>query len=251
MDLFEQAKKIVLEAGRELLDREGAGEIAAKSETDFVTAVDIRVQKMIFERLHGLDGSVQFIGEEKDNEEVDRGGKVWILDPVDGTTNFIHDLHHSVISLAYAENWQTKFGIVYNPYTEEIFEAELGKGAFLNGKPISVSKKEHLCQCLVSVGTAPAYRDSADATFARMRRIFDRCQDIRRVGSGALELCYVGCGRLDGFYEEILKLWDYAAAQLVIREAGGVAEEIKGGFIAGTPAIMEELYQAVGNTPEC
>ena len=245
MDLFETAKIIVLRAGQQLMDRDGAQEISEKTETDFVTAVDLRVQRMIFEELSALDPSVQFIGEEKDNREVDRHGKVWILDPVDGTTNFIHDFHHSVISLAYAEQRVTKYGIVYCPYTGEVIEARLGEGAWCNGVPMKVSQKTSLSQCLISTGTSPAYRDCTDVTFARMRRIFERCQDIRRIGSAALELSYLACGRLDGFYEEILKLWDYAAAQLMIREAGGIAVEYGEGFLAGTPKIMEELRTVI------
>ncbi|MCI5481800.1 MAG: inositol monophosphatase [Lachnospiraceae bacterium] len=245
MELFEQAKEIVLEAGRELLDRKGAMDIQEKSETDFVTAVDLRVQSMIFERLLKLDPSVQLMGEEKDNRNVDPDGRIWILDPVDGTTNFIHDFHHSVISLAYVERRETMYGIVYSPYSGEVFEAWKGKGAWCSGKRMNVSKKSALAQCLISTGTAPARRDRSEATFLRMKRIFDRCQDIRRIGSGALELCYVACGRLDGFYEEVLKPWDYAAGQLMIREAGGIAEVMGEGFLAGTPGIMEELRQTL------
>ena len=110
---------------------------------------------------------------------------------------------------------------------------------------MKVSQKTSLSQCLISTGTSPAYRDCTDVTFARMRRIFERCQDIRRIGSAALELSYLACGRLDGFYEEILKLWDYAAAQLMIREAGGIAVEYGEGFLAGTPKIMEELRTVI------
>ena len=103
MDLFSEAIKIVLEAGRQLTERKGIDDISEKGPTDYVTAVDIRVQKMIFEKLSQIEPDVQFLGEEKDNEEIDPQGKIWILDPVDGTTNLIHDFQHSVISLAYQE----------------------------------------------------------------------------------------------------------------------------------------------------
>ena len=215
------------------------------SPRDLVTKYDTSVQEFLRRALKEALPEAGFFGEEEQAHEI-AGKRAWfIVDPIDGTTNFIHDFHHSVISLAYAEQRVTKYGIVYCPYTGEVFEARLGEGAWCNGVPMKVSQKTSLSQCLISTGTSPAYRDCTDVTFARMRRIFERCQDIRRIGSAALELSYLACGRLDGFYEEILKLWDYAAAQLMIREAGGIAVEYGEGFLAGTPKIMEELRTVI------
>lgn len=239
--LFEKAVKIVKKNGEELIERDGADAIREKGRTDYVTEVDVRVQRQIFEALKELDPAAQFLGEEKENQGIDREGSIWILDPVDGTTNLIHDFQHSTISLAYAKGKKVRFGVVYDPFREECFTAELGKGAFLNGRPIQVSGKKRLGDCLIAMGTSPGCREHADENFARMRRVYDRCQDIRRIGSAALELSYVACGRLDGFYEENLKIWDYAAGSLLVTEAGGTMAADRPDTMACTPEIREEF----------
>lgn len=239
--LFEKAVKIVKKNGEELIERDGADAIREKGRTDYVTEVDVRVQRQIFEALKELDPAAQFLGEEKENQGIDREGSIWILDPVDGTTNLIHDFQHSTISLAYAKGGKVRFGVVYDPFREECFTAELGKGAFLNGRPIQVSGKKRLEDCLIAMGTSPGCREHADENFARMRRVYDRCQDIRRIGSAALELSYVACGRLDGFYEENLKIWDYAAGSLLVTEAGGTMAADRPDTMACTPEIREEF----------
>ena len=241
MNLYSRAMDIVLEAGNELIEREGIERISEKSKTDYVTEVDIRVQKMIFEKLSRLDPTVQFLGEEKDNRKIDPHGKIWILDPVDGTTNLIHDFQHSVISLAYQEAGDVQFGIVYNPFSRELFSGKKGSGAYLNDRKISVSNVRSLSQSLISIGTAPGCREDADRAFARMRRIYDCCQDIRRVGTAALELAYVACGRLDGFYEGHLHIWDYAAGKLLVEEAGGIVLADQERVFASAPGIAEEF----------
>ena len=139
MEFHREALEIVLAAGRELTGRRGADHIKEKGHTDYVTEVDVRVQQFIFRELSKIDPGAQFLGEEKDNSGVDTNGRVWILDPVDGTTNFIHDFQHSVVSLACSERGRITSGIVYDPYRRECFEAQEGRGAFLNKKPVSVS----------------------------------------------------------------------------------------------------------------
>lgn len=248
-ELLKQAEAAVLAAG-ELLRQGGALEIEKKGVTDFVTQIDRAVQARLERELFELDPGVQFMGEEKDNSGLDFAGRLWILDPVDGTTNLIHGLHHSVISLALTENEQAVGAIVYQPESGELFTAEIGGGAFLNGEPISVSQTCNFRESLISVGTNPGCREDADAMFARQRRIYDRCCDIRRIGAAALELCYVAAGRLDGYVEHGLKPWDYAAADLIIREAGGVVTDFSGNaprcgspsnIVAANPAIHREL----------
>ena len=247
MEFHREALEIVLAAGRELTGRRGADHIKEK-------------------RAHRLcDGggcagaAVHFPGALKDRpgrpvpgggEGQQRRGHEWPgvdPDPVDGTTNFIHDFQHSVVSLACSERGRITSGIVYDPYRRECFEAQEGWGAFLNKRPVSVSKAAELSQCLIAVGTSPGHRERADESFRKMRAVYDRCQDIRRVGSAALELCYVACGRLDGFFEERLKLWDYGAAGLILREAGGWIQADERQVAAGTPGIREELLGLVGD----
>ena len=219
--LAEGAVQAVLEAGELLADPAAVRSIRAKSETDYVTNVDLAVQEFLRERLAALAPDVQFMGEEQDNSALDLTRPCWILDPVDGTTNLIHQFQHSAISLALAEGGQIVFGVVYNPYTEECFAACRGGGALRNGVPIHVSDVSRLEDSLLSTGTVPGRRELADAAFRQMRALYDRCQDVRRTGCASLDLCWVACGRLDGYVELSLQPWDYAAGMRIAAEAGG------------------------------
>ena len=219
--LEEQAVQAVREAGALLADPAAVRSIRAKSKTDYVTNVDVAVQAFLRERLVALAPDVQFMGEEQDNTGLDWSRPYWILDPVDGTTNLIHSFRHSAISLALAEGGQAVFGVVYNPYTEECFTARRGGGALRNGVPIQVSAVSRLEDSLLSAGTVPGQRELADAAFRQMRALYDRCQDVRRMGCASLELCDVACGRLEGYVELSLQPWDYAAGMLILAEAGG------------------------------
>ena len=219
--LEEQAVQAVWEAGALLADPAAVRSIRAKSETDYVTNVDVAVQEFLRERLAVLAPDVQFMGEEQDNSALDWSRPCWILDPVDGTTNLIHNFRHSAISLALSEAGQIIFGVVYNPYSGECFTARWGQGAFCNGSPIRVSSADRLEDSLLSVGTGPGRRKLADTAFRQMRALYDRCQDVRRNGCASLDLCWVACGRLDGYVELSLQPWDYAAGRLLVEEAGG------------------------------
>ena len=219
--LEEQAVQAVREAGALLADPAAVRSIRAKSKTDYVTNVDVAVQEFLRERLAALAPDIQFMGEEQDNRPLDWSRPCWILDPVDGTTNLIHRFRHSAVSLALAEGRQIVFGMVYNPYTEECFTARRGGGAFRNGVPIQVSAVSRLEDSLLSAGTVPGQRELADAAFRQMRALYDRCQDVRRMGCASLELCDVACGRLEGYVELSLQPWDYAAGMLILAEAGG------------------------------
>ena len=140
---------------------------------------------------------------------------------MDGTTNLIHNFRHSAVSLALSEAGQILFGVVYNPYSGECFTARRGQGAFCNGSPIRVSSADRLEDSLLSVGTVPGRRKLADTAFRQMRALYDTCQDVRRTGCASLDLCWVACGRLDGYVELSLQPWDYAAGMLIVAEAGG------------------------------
>lgn len=219
---------IIQEAGRLLHDRARCASVREKGKTDFVTAVDTTVQSYIRERLQTLDSSIQFMGEEQDNSRIVPDRLTWILDPVDGTTNLIHGFRHSAISLALAEGEQVLLGVIYDPFTEELFTAQLGGGAFCNQKPIHVSKAQTLADSLCSAGTNPGNREQADAAFRRMRALYDHCHDIRRIGAASIELCYVACGRLDAYLEHGLRPWDFAAGKLILKEAGGKITDYQG-----------------------
>ena len=219
---------IVREAGEIILRREGADRIAAKAAQDFVTDVDFRVQCFIRDRLAQDWPQIQFMGEEQDNSGLDFSRPYWVLDPIDGTTNFIHNFHHSVISLALVINHEPQFGVVYNPSYGEEFTGILGGGAYLNGQPIRVSSVPSLSEALVFVGTAPYRRNEMDENFDRIQRVYLASHDVRRFGCTALELCYLACGRADGYFEFGTKPWDIAAGWLILREAGGEAVSVDG-----------------------
>lgn len=220
---------IVRDAGELMLRREGADHIAAKAAQDFVTEVDFRVQSYICDRLRAGWPGIQFMGEEKDNSDIDFSKPYWVLDPIDGTTNFIHDFHASVISLALVLDHDPIFGVVYNPSTGEEFTGIRGGGAYLNGAPIHVSSAASLSEALVFVGTAPYRRNEMDENFRRIQRVYLASHDIRRFGCTALELCYIACGRADGQFEFGTKPWDIAAGWLILREAGGEVVSVFGG----------------------
>lgn len=219
--LIEQAVKAVRKAGALLTDQSAVRNIWAKSETDFVTNVDVTVQETLKAQLASLAPEIQFMGEEQDNSRLDWNRPCWILDPVDGTTNLIHSFQHSAISLALAEGGQIVFGMVYNPYSGECFTARRGCGAWRNGRFIHVSSVSRLEDSLLCAGTVPGRRELADKAFCQMRNLYNVCQDIRRTGCASLDLCWVACGRLDGYVELFLQPWDYAAGLLIVNEAGG------------------------------
>ena len=223
-----QIIQAVKEAGKLAADPAAVNTVTAKSPTDFVTNVDITIQKILRDQLEELAPAVQFLGEEGEATAIDSGRPFWILDPVDGTTNLIHHFRHSAISLALSEAGQVVFGVVYNPYTQECYTARRGGGAFCNGRPIRVSKTTRLADSLLSTGTVPGRRDLADEAFRQMRILYDRCQDVRRTGCASLDLCWVACGRLEGYVELSLQPWDYAAGLLLVEEAGGAVTALDG-----------------------
>lgn len=226
---MEKLIELIKETRKIALDRDSACDISVKGAADFVTKVDMGVQEFLRPRLAELYPDVQFMSEEKDNSEIDMDGKVWILDPIDGTTNLIHDYKMSAVSLGMTDKGVPVLGIVYNPFSDEMFYAEKGKGAYLNGKRISVANADTLEKSLISVGTSPYYKELADVNFELIKRFFIASEDIRRCGSAALDLCYLACGRIDGYFEQNLKPWDYAAGIAILREAGGTVTDMEGG----------------------
>ena len=223
-DASEQVKK----AGRILLEQLKSDMIRKKAPKDFVTDIDTTVQETLQQGLRNLAPEIQFMGEEKDNSDLDLSKPTWILDPVDGTLNLIHGFRHSAISLALAVQKEVVLGIVYNPFSDEMFTAVKGEGAFLNGSLIHVSGCMELSEAVCLVGTNPAYRKNSEQVFSRIRRLYENSVDIRRMGSAALDLCYVACGRADCYVEEGLFPWDYAAGILIVKEAGGTVTDLQG-----------------------
>lgn len=253
-EIWKTMEQVVLDAGNSLLDREESTKVHKKGFADFVTEVDLHVQGIISKQLNEKFPSIQFMGEEKDNSDLDFSQAVWILDPVDGTTNLIRDMKMSVISLALAVNREAVAGVIYQPYTRELFSAAKGKGAYVNGTPIKVSDAAQLKSSVIAMGTSPYYHELAEQTFDAAKRIFCASMDIRRSGSAAMDLAYVAAGRLEGMYELILQPWDIAAGKIIIEEAGGKMTRLsgdsvdvteKGSIMATNSHIHEELKEII------
>jgi len=222
--MFTNGNFIVLQAlvgdTGSLVREHGTLTVDAKGFGDYVTQMDLLVQATLVERLHNAFPNAKFFGEEENARDDIRTGLGFIIDPIDGTTNFIHNFGHCAISVGVCDEGEIVAGVVYDPFADEMFAAQKGKGASLNGEPIRASGAQTLADCLVSVGTNAGRRDRADEAFARMRRLYNVCQDVRRIGAASLDLCYVACGRTDAYCEHDLKPWDYAAGALIAREAG-------------------------------
>ena len=203
---------------------------AKEGKKNFVTKYDIAVQDFLFTELGKAFPEAEFVGEEGANN-FESTALRFIIDPIDGTTNFMQDFRCSCISVALCKENDVIAGVIYNPYTNEIFSAEKGKGAYLNGEKISVSDRP-LSDGLALFGTSPYHPENTDATFALLRKVFDFCRDIRRSGSAAYDICTIACGRCEVFFEKELQPWDIAAGTLILREAGGVAMNYEGNEIS-------------------
>jgi myo-inositol-1(or 4)-monophosphatase len=199
-----------------------------KSASNCVTQIDYNVEAFLVSELSKILPESNIITEEATQNQFDFSKPTWILDPVDGTTNLMHSYNHSAISLALFIDKKPQIGIIYNPYNEELFTAEFGLGAFLNGKKIQVSSNKTLDKSLICFGTSPYEKEKSEKVFSITHKIFLSCQDIRRSGSAALDIAYVACGRLDAYFELNLKPWDFAGGILILLEAGGKITNWKG-----------------------
>lgn len=207
---------------------------------DVVTAYDRQVQELLIARLSEKLPEARFYCEENDRHDDLHADCVFIIDPIDGTMNFVHGLHHSCISVACMRGGVLRVAAVCNPYSDELFTAVRGEGAFLNGRPIHASS-DSLADSLVACGTAPYDTGATDRTFALIRLAYRSSLDIRREGAAALDLCAVAAGRYGLFFELGLSLWDYAAGMLLVEEAGGVCCTVEGGELpldGGKPTVL-------------
>lgn len=226
--------------------------IAEKHPNDFVTEVDQRVEQEIISIIQKAYPTHSILGEE--GGEIQGDDYQWIIDPIDGTRNFIHGFPHFAISIAVAHKNKLEHGVIYDPIRQELFTASRGKGAHLNERRIRVSQRKHLGECLL--GTGFAYRHvTNDHTIPSriLHGIIPVCGDIRRAGAATLDLAYVACGRLDGFWELGLHIWDIAAGILLVKEAGGMVCDPSGGenylktgnIVAANPAIMRQFLKTI------
>lgn len=244
--MLQKIIQIVHECGEIIL---GASDIERmthhkEGKGNFVTDYDSRVQAALKEKLLNLVPEAVFFGEEDDADKAEIGtGYAFIVDPIDGTSNFMRGYRASCISVALAKDGYPVMGVVYNPYMQETFYAEKGKGAFLNGKPIHTSDRT-LEQGLVLFGTAPYREDLAKKSFEVAYRYFTVAEDLRRSGSAAIDLCALACGRAEFYFELTLCPWDYAAGALIVEEAGGIVSDL-----AGNPVTYDRKQTVAARAP--
>ncbi len=224
--MLDKVIEIVREAGCFMLNRDFKVENKGTISNN-VTTADLAVQDFLESRLAFLLTDSVFIGEEGDFSAYSHSEQYrWIVDPIDGTANFIHDMGLSVISVALVKDQKSILGVVYHPYRDEMFYAMEGKGAFLNGTEISVSDRD-FAHSLICTAASLYNREYAKPCFQVMEKVYAECDDFRRLGSAALELVYLACGRVDLYFEIRLFPWDFAAAEVIIREAGGYVGTIE------------------------
>lgn len=228
-DLIKKISLLVKECGKVILnaDREKMAIDIKSGVADLVTEYDKKIQNQLEIGLKGILPEAKFIGEEGSSDKLSDEGFAFIVDPIDGTTNFVKDYHMSAISVALLKGREAVAGVVYNPYLDEMFSAIKGQGAFLNGKKISVSSQP-LDKALVLFGSAPYDKHLFKETLEILSEYFYKALDIRRCGSAALDLCSIACGRADIYFELVVSPWDFAAGKLLVEEAGGVVTTIDG-----------------------
>ena len=225
---------------------------------DVVTAYDRRVQTQLIDELRAALPGAHFFCEELGEQESLDAEHVFIIDPIDGTMNFVRGFSHSCIAVAYASRGRVEAAAVYNPYLDELFYAVRGGGAFLNGRPLRTAEDD-LENSVVCFGTSPYRLDLAGRGFALAKTVFDHCLDLRREGTAELDLCSVAAGRAGLYFELSLSLWDYAAGALLVEEAGGVCRTVEGAPLpftgekssvaaAASEAVMEEFLRLAGQT---
>jgi len=228
MEIKKTAVETALEAGALLKKRLGSpGRVDFKGEVNIVTEMDRKSEEFIVGRIRRDFPDHGIIAEESD-ELTARGGYRWIIDPLDGTTNYAHGNPVFCVSIAFEDHGEVTLGVVYNPMLDELFIADKHGGATLNNKNIKVSETASLDKSLLATGFPYDLRTSGQNNFDHFRAFSVKAQAIRRAGSAALDLSYVACGRFDGFWEMKLSPWDTAAAALIVEEAGGRVTDFGG-----------------------
>jgi myo-inositol-1(or 4)-monophosphatase len=227
-DIIHDCEQAARLAGQILVEMQGKILAREKAPADLVTEADMKSQRAIFEFLHVRYPDFGFVGEEQlETNSAGSSEFSWIVDPLDGTTNYVHGLDNFCISIALRRHEQIVAGIVFDPIKAELFRASAGDGAMLNGDRLKSSSVTRIDQALIAASfPARVRRDSPD--IARFVNVLCECQALRRMGSAALNLCYVAVGKLDGYWATSTKIWDVAAGILMIQEAGGIVSSLEG-----------------------
>ncbi|MEM0949331.1 MAG: inositol monophosphatase family protein [Pseudomonadota bacterium] len=227
-------------------------QVSSKGAGDFVSRADIAAEQSIREDLMGTRPNYGWIAEESDAVEGKDPTRRWIVDPLDGTTNFLHGMPHWSISIALEFKGEIVAGVVYDPAKDEMFMAEKGQGAWMNDQRLRVSDRSRMIECVFAGGVPFGGRPGLPETLQDLARLMPTCAGVRRWGSAALDLAYVAAGRFDGYWERGVSIWDVAAGSLIVREAGGFVEAIdpdhrigEGSIIAGNASIYESFAKVI------
>jgi myo-inositol-1(or 4)-monophosphatase len=229
--------------------------ITAKNGNEYFSEVDIKAEQAIINCIHKAYPGHGILAEESGSQDGD-GESVWIIDPLDGTSNYLHGFPFFSVSIALKVKNRIEHGVIYDPLRHECFAASRGRGARLNDRRIRVSKQTQLSAALLSTGFS--FRDAtlAQKYLPTFEALFGKCAGVRRTGSAALDLAYVASGRVDGFWELGLRPWDVASGSLLIREAGGLISDFQGNddflkhgnVVAGNPKVFKSLLQTISPT---
>ena len=226
-------------------------QVSLKGPANFVSLADKRAEETLYEELTKARPGYGFIGEEGGTREGTDKANVWIVDPLDGTTNFLHGIPHFAVSIALQREGALIAGLVYNPANDDLFLAEKGKGAYLNDQRLRVAARKKLNESVIGCGLPHIGRGDFDVATQELSAIQPQVAGLRRFGAAALDLAWVAAGRLDGYWERNLSSWDMAAGMVLVREAGGFVTDIEGGdkifetrdIIAGNDYIHRELVK--------
>jgi myo-inositol-1(or 4)-monophosphatase len=228
-------------------------QVSMKGAGDFVSKADFAAEKIIRDELMGARKNYGWVGEESDAVDGADPTRRWIVDPLDGTTNFLHGLPHWAVSIALEHKGEIVAGVVFDPAKDEMFVAEKGQGAFMNETRMRVSARKRMIEAIFATGLPFGGRSDLPDTLQDLARLMPLCAGVRRWGAAALDLAYVAAGRYDGFWERRLHSWDMAAGILIVREAGGLVEPMRksgdimadGEVLCANEAIFEQFSKVV------
>jgi len=228
-------------------------QVSVKGAGDFVTRADREAERIIKEELMNARPSYGWLGEETGEDAGDDPTRRWIVDPLDGTTNFLHGLPHWAVSIALEHKGEIVAGVIFDAAKDELFVAEKGSGAFMNDQRLRVSGRTRLADSVFATGIPFAGRGPLPAALQDLAQLMPVTAGVRRFGAAALDLAYVAAGRFDGYWERGIKPWDVAAGILMVREAGGFVEGIREGdsplessrIIAANPALLEPFAKII------
>ena len=232
------------------IDRLSNLTVVTKSRNDFVSEVDKKAEDIIIDTLYRSYPKHGFIGEESGTHKGEED-YTWIIDPLDGTTNFLHGIPHFAVSIAVKHAGKLEHAVIYNPISQELYTATRGSGATLNNRRIRVRDHKGLDGALLATGFPFRENSDVDSYLPQLGRLMSKTAGIRRAGSAALDLAYVAAGRLDGYWESDLKQWDIAAGALLVQEAGGLVTDLNGGndwlepgnILAASPKTFQPILQ--------